>query len=237
MRTLNYALSLTLCLIIAKTVMSQCTPVLPSSFYGVPFGGTDTLMPSPDVNHYQCDNSTFYYYDNNPDTIFMEGSARLTVGGSTNLVIYMKNNCQLINDTSSAGIKHVTALIYDPAFTTFVDTAGITFDTIISCPGLAFDYSNHGGASPCATLGTEDNPSNLLTVYPNPVIYDNFQIAGLQPEMLPAQIEILDMSGRMVMTSVLNGPWVNITSMPSGIYLVNLRMDNGEKAVKKIIIR
>jgi hypothetical protein len=149
---------------------------------------------------------------------------------------YMRNNGQLRCDTAP-GTRVFRHLIYDPTFTTFVDTAGATFQNMTSCPAMSYNYMHFpSGASPC---GGATGVGNALTsaawlAYPNPA-------QGTLHLQLPAdwngrvQASLYGMDGKLALSSTLAGPQpeIGLENLPAGSYL--LRLTQGGKMVARIV--
>jgi hypothetical protein len=87
-------------------------------------------------------------------------------------------------------------------------------------------------------IGVEENQtlSSFLTVYPNPT--NDFLSLDKVNEINIDKIEVIDLSGRVVMTSFSNEnrTTIDLTSLNSGIYILKVESDNGtltQKIVKQ----
>src|SRR5687768_13390902 len=127
-----FILLLAICISIPQFLQAQCSPLVPANVQVIPLGANDSSINYPGPTHHVCFNSYYYYYNNNPDTIYLEGSSLLTIGWCQNLTIYMSNNCHLTIDTTTSGIYHIKKLVYDTAYTVFVDTSHATIDSLIA---------------------------------------------------------------------------------------------------------
>ena len=218
---------------------SQCM-VSPSS-QGTTFayGVTDSITPTQSVASpfIACDNSSIYYYGNSPDTIFLEGSAHLKIGACWNLVVYMRNNCRLeIDTTISASQRQIAHIYFDPAFTTFQDTAGTNILAMTSCPGLSYTYSNFPNSqSPCALpTGAESREIQAFEVYPNPAT-EGFNISISEEKAL---VEIMGYDGRLIdrRTIQRGDSRIQTTDWPKGLYLVRVSAGKAS-ATRKLMVR
>lgn len=72
---------------------------------------------------------------------------------------------------------------------------------------------------------------DALTIYPNPAA-DQFFINTEKP----ADINIFDMSGRLVKTTVYNTSGISVSDLKSGIYLVEITIDS-QKSIKRISVK
>lgn len=86
-------------------------------------------------------------------------------------------------------------------------------------------------AGECRFLGVSDvQPSHSITIYPNPadqVIY----IKNLQGAR---SYKIFDSLGRIILQNVLNGGHINVSSLTSGNYILQLTTDRGSQILKFI---
>lgn len=85
----------------------------------------------------------------------------------------------------------------------------------------------------CSTLTVDEvSLTDTLSLYPNPAS-EVFYIKGLQED---TQINVYDINGRNILsTNINNRQPVNVSQIPSGIYLVNIKNNTGE-TVKKLIV-
>ena len=85
----------------------------------------------------------------------------------------------------------------------------------------------------CESLGVnEESIFDTVSLYPNPSS-EVFYVKGLQED---SQIKIYDFNGRSILaTTINNNQSVNVSQIPSGIYLVNIKNNLGE-TVKKLVV-
>ncbi|MEM7185165.1 MAG: T9SS type A sorting domain-containing protein [Bacteroidota bacterium] len=83
-------------------------------------------------------------------------------------------------------------------------------------------------------LGVEDNLANNTRLYPNPVTDGLLNVDS--PLSGTLQIEIFDLSGSVVFYMTLSGPQLDISELPSGLYLLRLTQD-GQSANRKIVVQ
>lgn len=219
----------------ASEVKGQCNPQIHGMVF--PFGVTDSITPSQyqPGPYYVCDNATLYYYGNNPDTVYLEGSARLSVGYSFNLVVYMRNNSALIMDTATANwqMSRIVHVYHDTLYTYFQDTAGVQIQGLTACPSMAYDYSLFpNNVSPCSLPSSVEPTAQdgvfSVDVYPNPAISEIF-IAAHTVLPAPMQLMLLDSQGRQIRcewTQDAQTRW-DISELPTGIYLLGVK--NGSR--------
>jgi len=97
-------------------------------------------------------------------------------------------------------------------------------------------YSSYSGAfilSLSTTLGIEDLESSDLKVYPNPV--DGNYVTIQSPISGDKYVEIFDINGRRVLATTISGDKLDVSSINSGLYMVNITID-GRRNISKLII-
>lgn len=81
-------------------------------------------------------------------------------------------------------------------------------------------------------VGKEESPQNLISVYPNPA-YDKLFIIGLEN----SNISLMSTSGRVVLQkNNFSGSSLDISNLSRGVYIMNIRLDDGQSIRKKIMI-
>ena len=81
-----------------------------------------------------------------------------------------------------------------------------------------------------ATLGVSDaNAKSKLTVYPNPTS----DFINVKSDKKISQVTIVDLSGKMVKQTKEN--LVDLQSLAQGIYIANIKFEDGSSESKKII--
>jgi hypothetical protein len=82
-------------------------------------------------------------------------------------------------------------------------------------------------------LSTEESDAKTkLNIYPNPVA----DVLYIKSQSKVTEIQIFAASGQRVMNvNDKNISSVNLQSLPSGVYLINITLDNGQKLTKKIV--
>ena len=229
------------CLSQVPSVFSQCSPSPNTGGTTFAYGVTDSITPAvfepqPFV---ACDNSLIYYSGNNPDTIYMESSSRLVVRSSFNLVVYLRNNCQLHIDTTSPGLKHFKEIVYDPTFTMFVDTAGITVvNGLTSCPGLTYSYASFpNGVSPCTLPSAivEGLGSSEIHVYPQPA-QDRLNIS-VPISMSQTMLTLTASDGRLVGQQLIGAgnSQIDISNLSAGIYILMVS-NSKQRIIRRIVV-
>jgi len=234
---LSLILMLTVVAGLGLQVAGQCSPAPRSSGTTFAYGVTDSVMPGLALPqpYIVCDNATLVYHGNNPDTVYLEGSAVLHVQTCANLVVYMRNNSQLRCDPVSL-FRSFTHVIYDNTFTSFVDTAGSTFSNFTVCTAMAYDYSAFpGGQSPCsaATAVTAATPDGFLETYPNPA-RDVLHVQTPMAWQGRSSMQLLALDGRQLLAQDFMAKLdIDVRSLPAGSYL--LRVSQGRQAVSRMV--
>lgn len=81
------------------------------------------------------------------------------------------------------------------------------------------------------SLVSEDNQSESISLYPNPVV-DELHVKNLSGS---ATIQLYSLSGNLVKTAkVISGESVDLQSIPSGIYMVKVVTESGQVITSKI---
>ena len=82
-------------------------------------------------------------------------------------------------------------------------------------------------------LGIDDVELADLRIYPNPV--DGNYVTIKSPIGGDKQIELFDINGRRVLSTIITGDTLDISSINTGFYIVEVTI-NGYKKVSKLII-
>lgn len=130
--------------------------------------------------------------------------------GSINNFVVPSFQC-LLDDGSSYRLRCYA----DDAFSQY------RVDTTVTC-----DYLYNG-------INKVELNANL-TLYPNPATHQlNISIEG----HTITQYQVMDYSGKTVIThaTVGNNIGIDVTSLPQGIYLIKLELDNGQYAIRRFI--
>jgi hypothetical protein len=218
---------------------AQCTPPpIPANAEILPPAKVDSAFGSSTTTHYLCDNSTLYYSDLAPDTIYMGGSSRLIISGSTDLTVYMNANCTLEINPVTSTPKHIRTLIVRPIFTSFQDTNFIVIDTVITCSSLNYDFSLFpGGVNPCAALDAEApaEAQAVWTVSPNP--FADRLTLDLAGEGKGRPLSVLNALGQTVAeVELIPGRTLDLelAALPAGLY--TLRLQDGTRwSARKVL--
>jgi hypothetical protein len=85
----------------------------------------------------------------------------------------------------------------------------------------------------CRLLGTGDNPTNTLNIYPNPATHGMVTIKTNQPG--DKQVVVFDMLGKKVIDTKLQGTQLNISTLNGGIYLIQVTQNDATTVTKLIV--
>lgn len=232
MKKIYLALVFTICISIPSLLQAQCFPLVPSNAQVIPFGANDSNFFHPGLTHHVCSNAFYYYYGNNPDTIYLDASAILTIGFCQNLTIYMRNNAQLHIDTNTFGLYMIKKIVYDTAYTWLTDTSYATVDSAIACPGMAYNYSNFpGGSSPCFLSIEDPGEESSIKIYPT-ITSGEIRI---ETSIEDYEIEVYDLTGRKII-SAHNKNLISIGGHSPGIYLVSIHQNGKRLLTEKIFL-
>jgi len=81
-------------------------------------------------------------------------------------------------------------------------------------------------------VGEEENMKDMISIYPNPA-KDNIFITGLQN----ADVSILTTSGRVIIQkNNFSGSEIDLSNLSRGMYIVNIKLSDGQYVRKKIMI-
>jgi hypothetical protein len=86
----------------------------------------------------------------------------------------------------------------------------------------SFDFS---------TLSTKNNELAALSIYPNPV-KDIIHIKNINTAIV--KVEIHNVNGQLVFSKEKNLTALNVSSLPSGIYMLKMYSENAQKTIKLI---
>lgn len=81
---------------------------------------------------------------------------------------------------------------------------------------------------------TQEQPSDALNIYPNPVTSDRVYISS--KSLAPKDIEIFDVLGKRVLQTTINTKELNVASLNPGVYIIKIK-DGDIRATRKLIIR
>jgi hypothetical protein len=78
-------------------------------------------------------------------------------------------------------------------------------------------------------------PENgLLEVYPNPA-NSNITISWMSTDESTARLSIIDLSGKTVhKQTIKNGASIDISKLLTGVFVMQVQLDNGSRFVKKL---
>jgi len=121
---------------------------------------------------------------------------------------------------------------FDSTNTTVIDNTGNNYP--YPCGEMAWSYANApAGGCAAPTSVTEEAVQLQLNIFPNPA---NDQL-GLRSVDRIILVRIIDLSGREVLRSPLVGGVIDVSTVPSGVYVAMVRTANGEGAERVVIYR
>ena len=204
----------------AKT-FSQCTPAIPgtsvviNSTQTTGFGGSD-IWVCPGVTETSNGGS---------NTIYLEVGATIMAGGGSN-TIYCPAGATVNISSGSNNIYYVNTV-------DLVSTGG--GPNLFPCTSINYNYSN--APSPGCSQTTGINVVKIeqtFSLFPNPS-NGNFTINN--PGELNATVKIYNSLGEEVFSQTLNSKQetVNLSSLPKGIYFVQIAGSNNLFSQKIVV--
>ena len=85
-----------------------------------------------------------------------------------------------------------------------------------------------------AKHSSEENPSESLSIYPNPATGGKVFLNSKSSEL--KEIEIFDILGKVVLQSTINTKELNVSSLSPGIYMIKIK-EGEATATRKLIIK
>tara|TARA_B100001939_G_C16916397_1_gene607111 strand:- start:622 stop:1734 length:1113 start_codon:yes stop_codon:yes gene_type:complete len=153
------------------------------------------------------------------------GSVTVNLGGST------ENNYDWIYVTNGAGevlLAPVSgAMDYQVTSNDGVLNVHLSSDGTVTSGPFTIETI-------CGGLSTEDTDILDMTVYPNPV--ENGFVTILTPIDGEKYIEIYSVTGRKVLETTMNGNTLDVSSLTSGFYMLNVTVD-GLTNTSKLVVR
>ena len=185
-----------------------------------------------------CGETTSICYGNNSDEALWftstadEGqTASVTFDGSVEEdydYVIVANGAGEFLAEFTGDLTGVTVESDDGTLMVYIDS-----DSSISCQSSASIESLSATVS-CAGLSTEDTDILDMTVYPNPV--ENGFVTILTPIDGEKYIEIYSVTGRKVLETTMNGNTLDVSSLTSGFYMLNVTVD-GLTNTSKLVVR
>ncbi len=166
------------------------------------------------------------------------------IEGNTEVVQFSMNNEYLTSLNS--GSRYSWFVKGHENFSAIMNTASIDWGAEGIGEIEVIETKNLSGARKSAKLSVNINvvlgiddiqPNNNMIVYPNPVEGQMHISVNNQTIYNTAKIELYDMTGRLFKSHIFKNNDnldLNIRSIPSGIYIVKVRLDN-KKYIKKVI--
>ena len=102
-----------------------------------------------------------------------------------------------------------------------------------ACEGTSWGETEDYTVVVTEALGINDLELADLRIYPNPV--DGNYVTIKSPIGGDKQIELFDINGRRVLSTTISGDMLDISSINTGFYMVEVTI-NGYKKVSKLII-
>ena len=125
---------------------------------------------------------------------------------------------------------------------TLCESSGLNSQIIFTSDGtttyyiMVEGYSSNNGAftmNISGTLGVDDNEIENMRIYPNPT-NDGF-VNILSSEMGDKFVELFDINGRKVLSTLINDDRLDVSSLDAGFYLTKVTI-GGKTSITKLII-
>lgn len=131
-------------------------------------------------------------------------------------------------DYSPTPLRYYTDYAEDESVATHFSTnGGVSFGALATTADPIVRTSFYRVYGDCSTMGVEDLAKNVLSVYPNPAT--NFvKATGDVKEMT-----VMNMNGKVVATSKTAS--VNVSALPSGVYIVKVVDAKGNVTTSKVV--
>lgn len=133
-------------------------------------------------------------------------------------------------------------IYYNDDMGTLCESSGLNSQIIFTSDGtttyyiMVEGYSSNNGAftmNISGTLGVDDNEIENMRIYPNPT-NDGF-VNILSSEMGDKFIELFDINGRKVLSTLINDDRLDVSSLDAGFYLTKVTI-GGKTSITKLII-
>jgi len=135
--------------------------------------------------------------------------------------------------TDGAGTQLNTQVDGDFVDADFYSTDGTITVQVLNDSGV--QYGDVTLVFACVSLSTPENERLDMIIYPNPVLNGDF--ITIQTSVNGEKyVEVFDITGKRLITTTLNADTLDVSSISTGIYLVNVTI-NGQSKISKLIIR
>jgi len=116
----------------------------------------------------------------------------------------------------------------------YVNITNNTTGCFIAVLSIIIEVQETNTQGNCESLSTSENEQLNILVYPNPVVNTDFvtiksSLNGLK------HIEVFDITGKSLIETTLIGDTLDISTLNSGIYLLNMTINRQTEIVKIII--
>ena len=131
----------------------------------------------------------------------------------------------------------VSITVNDPAMASSIGQFGLRQDSTTETGFMDVDELRLGTSwaevTPL-TLSTDEFTSTGFNIYPNPVTSGVVNITSTSNEVI--DVTVYDILGKQVLNSKVENNTLNISSLNSGIYILNINQ-NGNTSTKKLVIK
>lgn len=160
-----------------------------------------------------------------PDGIHLSHDGNYLIACLMSIVVY---------DTNPIGQDSIRGGSYTDEFCIVDDVARLRIQEIAM--KTACEYARSGYSSDyCANASilSEEDGSSIISIYPNPSSGE-FQLTSSEKIN---QLEVFSIDGKKVHTQTQVFDQIELTHLPDGLYLIQIKFDDKEMVTEKIIIR
>ncbi len=189
---------------------------------------SDATMPhNSGSNFYVCAGVHLTIEGSDGCNYYLEDGAMLTIQDHDGDNVFAKGNCTIVDQSTS------TLVVTSEASTT-ISKPNDPFNFVqLTCASMVYDYSLVGGSAPC-NLSLDEEVSQTLEVYPNPVMQGH----TIHFNESVASVSLVDLSCREVLNiAALNSNELVISDVNPGLYIISIRREDGVLATSRLEVR
>lgn len=161
-------------------------------------------------------------------TYMLEENVTLNVIDTDGDQVFAKSGCTINN--SSSGLVGIAA---NPSTISFTNTGGGTTLINITCTAVTYNYSMVGGGSPCNVLAIEEEKTDEVRLFPNPVATNG--VLKIESDQEIKSIQLVNLLGETILVSKITDNGLNLQGITSGTYFVRIEF-SGSVLTEKIIV-
>ncbi|MGB6035888.1 MAG: FG-GAP-like repeat-containing protein [Cryomorphaceae bacterium] len=172
--------------------------------------------------------------DNNYLVVNTVGTESNQNGIGARITVYTESFSQIREIRSGDGFRYMSSLnaYFGLGQDSEIDSVVVSWPSgiidVIDSPNINTSLTVTEGAS---TLSVENENKTSLSVYPNPAINEVFINAS--ENIIGSRADIFDVQGKRVYSGILNANRIDVSSLETGNYILQLVMDEGVTAESK----